>query len=282
MIFMVFLIQTVLSAPSKEPPAPPQHVHLNNSLLTWTPPPGETGLTYTVQRSFFSDEWTDVPTCVNTSSTSCNVPLVAAKSEDDCVRLEVEADRLGLTSEMAQACSLHSDFCTPEVSVSARPGSLTVHLSRNHKLVDDYEAHLKHRVYFGKEGETLQSYKDSASTITLPKLQEGQRYCVQVEFILHNKPVGPPTCPQCKLIPHTDAGVNPGVIVGVVLVLSVLIITSAYVLICQIGRIKSWLRPPYEIPDDFFLQRPLTAPTPSPTDEHFDVISSITPEEQRG
>lgn len=282
---MVLLIQTVVSAssaPSKEPPAPPQHVHVNNSLLTWTPPPGETGLTYTVNSSFFSSVQSNVPTCVHTSSTSCNVPSVAAESEDNCVRLEVQAERQGLTSEPAKACSLHSDFCTPKVRLSARPGSLTVHLSRNHNLAEEHEDHLEHRIYYGKEGETLQLYEDSPSTHTLPKLQEGQRYCIQVEFILHDKPVGLPTCPQCELIPHTDAGMNPGVIVGGVLILTVLIVASAYVLICQAGRIKRWLRPPYEIPDDFFLYRSLAVPTSSPTEEHFDVISCFTPEEQRG
>lgn len=278
---MVLLVQTVLSAPSEEPPAPPQHVHVNNSLLTWTPPPEETGLTYTVQSSFFSMPWRDVITCVHTSSTSCNVPVKAAKSEDDCARLEVQAERQGLTSESAVACSLLNDFCTPEVSLSVRSDSLTIHLSRNHDLAVEHAAHLKHRVYYSKEGETLQFYEDSASTLTLRKLQEGQRYCIQVEFILHDKLVGPPTCPQCELIPHTGAEGNPGVIVGMVLVLTVLIIASAYVFICQAGRIKRWLRPPYAIPEDFLLQRPLTIPTSSPTDERYDVISHVTLEEQR-
>lgn len=197
------------------------------------------------------------------------------------MRLEVRAERQGLSSEPTEACSLNSDFCTPEVSLSARPGSLTVRLSRNHNLAEQHEDNLNHRIYYSKEGETLQLQEVSHSTHTLRNLQEGQRYCIQVEFMLYDKPVGLPTCPQCELIPHTEAEVNPGAIVGGVLILTVLIVASAYVLICHIGKIKRWLRPPYEIPNDFFLHRPLTVHTSSPTDEHFDVISCFTPEEQR-
>lgn len=48
------------------------------------------------------------------------------------------------------------DSCTPEVSLSARPGSLTVYVNISPSLVQDHGGHAKHRVYFGKEGESLE------------------------------------------------------------------------------------------------------------------------------
>ncbi|CAJ1078870.1 interferon gamma receptor 2 isoform X2 [Xyrichtys novacula] len=285
MIFMVLLAQTVLSALGEEPPAPPQDVHLQNWLLTWTPPPEETAeLTYTVQSSFHDDAWKgidtwkDIPTCAHRSFTSCNVTLTAAESRHGCAMLRVVAERRGLTSKPALACSLRADSCTPEVSLSARPGSLTVHLSRDHRLVESHADHAGHRVYVGIEGEEVEEL-DSTSSLTLRQLQEGQRYCAQVGFILYNKSLGPPTCPKCELIPNKDAEMNPGVIVGAVLVLFVLIMVTMYVLIYHSGKIKRWLRLPYTIPDDFRMLQPLPIPTCSPTEEHFEEITCVTPVE---
>lgn len=52
--------------------------------------------------------------------------------------------------------ALPGDSCTPEFRLSARPGSLTVHLSGNHSLAVEHADHAKHRVYYGKEGEPLE------------------------------------------------------------------------------------------------------------------------------
>ncbi|XP_034550137.1 interferon gamma receptor 2 isoform X2 [Notolabrus celidotus] len=282
MIFMVLLIQTVLSVWSEEPPDPPTDVHVDNWQLTWTPPSDETGLTYTVQSRDHSEVWSDVSTCAQISSTSCDVTLTAAKGKHDCVRLQVLAERRGLASAPAEACVSHGfNRCTPQVSLSARPGSLTVNLSRNHSLAEDHVDNLQHRVYYNKEGETEQFYHDSRASLPLLRLQEGQRYCAQVEFLILGQPVGPPTCPQCELIPHTDVQVHPGVIVGVVVVMTLLIVGSAYIIICQSGRIKRWLHPPCEIPHHFHRLQSHHDLTPSPTDEHFDVIDCVTPEERR-
>lgn len=54
-------------------------------------------------------------------------------------------------------CSaLPGDSCTPDFSLTAGPGSLTVHLSRNHGLPLEQADHARHRVYYGKEGEPLE------------------------------------------------------------------------------------------------------------------------------
>ncbi|XP_020487634.2 interferon gamma receptor 2 isoform X1 [Labrus bergylta] len=281
MILMLLLLtQAFLSVLSEEPPPPPQHVHVNKWLLTWTPPTAETDLTYTVQSSFHSDEWTDVPICVHTASTSCDVALTAAENEHGCVMLRVQAERRGLKSTPVQACSSQSDSCTPEVSLSGRPGFLTIHLSRNHSLAQNHAAHAAHRVHYSREGDTTQLSEDSYSSFTLPQLEPGQRYCAQVEYILHSRPVGPPSCSLCELVPYsseTGTVVKPVVVVCVFIVLVLVLTGTAYVFICQQRRIKQWLRPPYAIPEDFHCQRHFPVSTYSPTEEHFDAITFVTP-----
>lgn len=132
--------------------------------------------------------WRDVPACIGISSTKCNVTLAEAVDEHGCMRLRVRAKRRGLKSEAVQACSQHGEepepggcvlalshlstlgsliravticralsgnSCTPDVRLSARPGSLTVHLMGNHSLALEHADHAKHRVFFGREGEVL-------------------------------------------------------------------------------------------------------------------------------
>ncbi|KAI3356621.1 hypothetical protein L3Q82_017833, partial [Scortum barcoo] len=136
--------------------APPQDVHLEKWLLTWTPGTDDRKITYTVQSQSFADVWRNVSACVQISFNSCNVTKHKADGKHGCVMLRVQAERLGLTSTPVEACGRHGDSCTPEVSLTARSGTLTVRLSRNHSMALEYGDHAKHRVYYGKEGEPLQ------------------------------------------------------------------------------------------------------------------------------
>ncbi|XP_041662193.1 interferon gamma receptor 2 [Cheilinus undulatus] len=283
MVVMVLAILHFLSASvlTEDPPPSPRQVRVLQKLLTWTPPPTETDLTYSVQSRYHADVWRDVPSCVHISSTSCDVTVTSVESRNGCVRLRVRAERRGLNSPPVEACSLHGDSCTPAVSLTARPTSLTVYLSRNHSLAEEHAAHVEHRVNYTREGDTQQLSRFSPSSVTLPSLEEGQRYCTQVEFMLHGQPVGPPSCPLCETIPHTGVQVSAGVVAIVVIVLILMGIASAYVLLFKGKRIKQWLRPPYKIPDDFHLQRPLPISTYSLPEENCDVISSVIPKEQR-
>ncbi|XP_071341509.1 interferon alpha/beta receptor 1-like [Trachinotus anak] len=292
MLFILLCIQVVVTVPalSEVTPAPPQNIHVEKWLLTWTPATEERDVTYTVQyQSFDTSVWRDIPACVHTSFTSCNVAFSKAESKHGCVTLRVQAERRGLTSTPVQACSRHGDSCTPEVSLTARPGSLTVFLSRNHSLAEEYGDHVTHRVYYGKEGESLEEkYKETLSSVSFLGLEEGQRYCTRVQYVRYNEAVGTRSCPQCEVIPRTKhEPVQTEVIVGVVVVVFlVLTPVIVYILICHRGRVKQWLRPATcDIPD--FLLQPypehhmLSSPN-SPSEERYDVISFITPEEVRG
>ncbi|KAG7239126.1 hypothetical protein INR49_030006 [Caranx melampygus] len=275
----------VVTSPLPPPPPPPQNIHVEKWLLRWTPATEERNITYSVQyRSFDSTEWKNVSACFRMSSTSCNMTSSVPKSEHGCVMLRVRAERHGLKSKPVQACSRQGDTCTPEVSLTARPGSLTVYVSRSHSLVQEYGDHIKNRVYYGKDGESLQEYKEGVSSVPINNLEEGQRYCAKVQYIYFTEKIGLESCTQCEVIPGPSKPVQTEVmVVGVVIVLAVTAVT-AYVLICHRGKIKRWLRPPYEMPEVLIESYPkhrLIISPSSPSEEHYDVISSITAGEIR-
>ncbi|CAN9498049.1 unnamed protein product [Ophioblennius macclurei] len=272
-----------LPALSEAPPSPPQNVHVDQGQLTWSPASGEEDVNFTVlsvslKRPTNKDEWEVVAACNHTSLHFCNITLIKAQAKHGCIKLRVQAQRHGLTSIPVQACSIHGDSCTPRVSLTARPGSLTVHLTEDNSLFYEHAAHASHDIYFGKEGEPLLRLTNSASSWTMDNLEVGQRYCAKVEYVIFNKSVGLSSCVQCELIPKQDSSHSvmvTGVIVGVIFFLVVIPVIS-YVLLCQREQIKRWLQPPYEIPEHI-LEPQLGACVSiySPTDEHCDKASLI-------
>ncbi|XP_062258587.1 interferon gamma receptor 2 isoform X1 [Platichthys flesus] len=285
MLLMLLCIQAVVQVPvvSEATPAPPQNIHVDKWLLTWTTATEERDVTYTVQYlSFDNIVWKDVPACTQTSFHSCNVTITRDESEHGCVMLRVQAERNRLTSEPVQACSRYGDSCSPEVRLVARPGSLTVNLSGNHSMVWGHADHVKHKVYYGKEGESLQQkYEYGTSSVTILKLEEGERYCTKVQYILYNQPVGLESCTQCEVIPvsrHRPKQTDVIVAVVVVIFVAFLISGIVYVLIFRHQRIKHWLQPPCEIPQHFLMPFPghqICSYTNSIREEHCDIISPI-------
>ncbi|XP_019955328.1 interferon gamma receptor 2 isoform X1 [Paralichthys olivaceus] len=285
MLLMLLCIQAVVQVPvvSEATLAPPQNIHVDKWLLTWTPATEERDVIYTVQYHRLGTKvWKDVPVCKQTSFNSCNVTLIRDESEFGCVMLRVRAERHGLTSKSVNACSRNGDSCSPEVSLTARPGSLTVNLSRNNSIALENGDNVEHKVYYGKDGEPLQKYKKGISSVTIKKLEEGQRYCVKVQYVQLDEPVGPESCIQCEVIPVSRQQLTQtNVIVAVVVVVfvSFLITGMAYVLLFRHQRIKQWLQPPCEIPEHFLLEAPPghhpCSYASSVSDEHCDIISFI-------
>ncbi|KAM8855737.1 interferon gamma receptor 2 isoform 2-T2 [Spinachia spinachia] len=285
MLFYVPCVLLAVQVLSDVPPASPQDVHVDNWQLTWRLTPEEGNVTYTVEYS--SDVWKSVQACANISSNSCDVISTNAAGEHQCVILRVRAERRGLTSTPVKACSPHGNLCSPDFRLTAGPDSLTVHLSRNHRLPLELGENLKHCVYYGKEGEPLQ-YADVLSSVTIPDLQKGQRYCAEVQYIYISRPVGAATCSLCEVIPVSRKySKQSNLIFAVVLpvvVLLVLVPVIAYLVIFQRRRIKRWLRPPYRIPDDFFEpfgENYIPISSSSHSEEHCHGISAIYPEEFR-
>ncbi|XP_026151054.1 uncharacterized protein LOC113123328 [Mastacembelus armatus] len=286
MLFMFLCLHIVVQVVSGAKLAPPENIHVEKGLLKWTSASQDRNITYTVQyRSFDNEMWTDVPGCAQTLFHFCNVTVTKAESPHGCVMLRVQAKRGELTSRPVKACSRQGDSCTPEFSVTARPGSLTVHLSRNHSMALEHGDHAKHRVYYGKEGESLQlKHKDGASSVLIHNLEQGQRYCVMVQYIYYNNAIGLGSCIQCIVIPVSE-NVPKDVIVAVGFVIfMVFLLPAAYILIFQHRRIKQWLRPPYQMSDVLiqpFPEHHILWSSSSPNEERYDVISSIITEGSR-
>lgn len=110
------------------------------------------------------------------------------------------------------------------------------------------------------------------SSVTIQGLQVGQRYCVQNQFFLYSRPVGPRSCSYCELIPESsknfcprlccDAGLRflspPGLksnkawiiaVVLLVLIPALLTPTIVYMFMYRCGTFKRWLHSTrYSIP----------------------------------
>ncbi|KAF7656973.1 hypothetical protein LDENG_00033680 [Lucifuga dentata] len=264
---------------------PLQDVHVNGGLLRWTASPQHRNASYSVQYRSSDKKWKDVLSCIRTTLTSCDVTSMAAETEHGCVMLRLRAEQAGLSSQWVEACSKEGDRCSPEVRLAARPGFLTVYLNRNHSLALQHGDHAKHRVYYGKEGQPLRSYEDAASSVSVSELEEGQRYCIKVQYLYYGVPIGAPSCTQCVLIPESSVKTQLaeiGVTVVVVVIMVPVVIAVAYILIFKHKRIKKWLRPPYEMPELVF--RPLPEShrllsMRSPSEECFDMISVVIPQD---
>lgn len=279
-IFICPLIALVLS---DVPPAPPQDIHVDNWILKWTPASTERNVNYIVQYSKFDEnKWLNVTPCAHTSLNSCDVSFTKLEAEYGCVKIRVLTERNGLTSKPVEACSRQGDSCTPDLSLAARPGSLTVHLSRDHILAEKNADHAGYRVCYGKE-QPLQHCEDSTSSLNIHDLDEGQRYCVQVQYTNFNKRVGLPTCMKCEDIPHTRVtSKQMGIIVGVVAFVAVVVLlVLVYLVLFHREKIKRFLQPPAQLPSK--LLHPVHHIPLSPiSDEEYDHISEIVSAEPRG
>ncbi|XP_068507739.1 interferon alpha/beta receptor 1 isoform X6 [Syngnathus scovelli] len=205
MAFLLICFHFVAQVFSETLPALPQDVLFDNWQVTWTSASEESTVSYTVRYSSFdSDLWKDVPTCKQINFTSCKVTSIKAEAEHGCVMLGVQAERRGLTSDLVRACSRQGTPCSPEVRLSARPGFFTVYLSRKNGIALEGD-HIKHRIYFGKEGEHLEIYEDAVSSVSINNLKEGERYCAKVQYTYFDHPVGLSSCTQCEVIPQSMA-----------------------------------------------------------------------------
>ncbi|XP_034041884.1 interferon gamma receptor 2 [Thalassophryne amazonica] len=280
--FILVFLQVVGKALSAVAPEPPQDIFIKNWLLTWTPPTEQEDVTYTVQyRSFNTAKWINVSTCLHTRLTSCDITATKSAADYFCIMLRVQAERQGLTSKAVEACSNQGDSCSPEFSLTARPGALTVHLSRNHSLALEHADHAQHRVYYGKEGQQLKKHIDAASSVTIPEMEEGQRYCVKVQHLLHGRSIGPPSCIQCEIIPASKNNQTVITVVVVVVVVVLLIPSLAFLIIFQQKRFKQCLRPPFEMPES--IREPLphnycVMAAGSPEEERYDRLSFVVQE----
>lgn len=279
MFVLVLCLALTRQVLTREQLPPPQDVHVDQWQLNWTPAAGDRPVQYTVQyNSLGGAGWQDVPGCVRIASNSCDTAAaVRGRGELGCVRLQLWAESGRLRSEPVEACSRHGASCTPDISLTALPGSLTVHLSRSHSLAEEYADNARHAIYFGKEGEPLEHYADSVSSVTVSELQAGQRYCMKVQYVLLSEPVGLPSCPRCERIPQQKPA-QTGVIVAVVVVvlLTATAVLILYVLIFHYKtlklKIQRWFQP-YKIP---IMELKPSVPPFEPPEESYDPITVVS------
>uniref|UniRef100_A0A3Q4I2X6 Fibronectin type-III domain-containing protein n=1 Tax=Neolamprologus brichardi TaxID=32507 RepID=A0A3Q4I2X6_NEOBR len=225
---------------------PPQNVQVEKGQLTWTP--GEPDVTYTVNyRRFNSDEWEALPACIQTHFHSCNISAIGPRvtndlPENSCVTLRVQAERRGLKSEGVNACSRYGDVCTPPLSILTRPGSLTVFLNNDHELAKEHASNAKHRIYFGREGESplqVRTRSDSSRCLCSPDVTA----CVTAETMKGA------LFSQSLTSKHVN---RTPMIVGLlicIVVIAIIILALGYLGFFQTEKIKRCLEPyKYEIP----------------------------------
>lgn len=276
-----FLLQLLRAVLSELPP--PQNVQLDDWTLTWSPSAAERNVTYSVyslQTLKEEERWEAVTSCQNLPSNVCNVGRI--RTADHCVLLRVRAESGDLSSTPVEACSQNGSRCTPGMRLSSRPGSLTIHLSGDHDLAQEFAANVNHQIYLGKEGEELQHY-DASSSLTVHDLDEGQRYCVQVHYVVFGRIAGPSSCVQCLEVLQAVSW-KPVYLLLVFLLLLLLVVVPvvSYLLIFHYKKIKTFLEPPLAIPQSFreslHHQHPLTY---QPEDEPFHQLSLARLTEER-
>ncbi|KAK5610706.1 hypothetical protein CRENBAI_001043 [Crenichthys baileyi] len=278
-IWVLFCLGSTTAAVSRKAVPPPHDVVINQSQLSWNST--AKNVTFTVEYRSFSSDWTPIQACSNTPLTSCDFGLGRAEAEYGCVQVRVAARRNGETSESVEACSREGDPCTPNVTLTAAPGSLTVNLKRDHDLDKEHASNLKHRIYLGKKGGNLELYKDSISSEFIDGLEVGQQYCVTVAFVLHWEPLGPASCVQCETIPGFSGSKQTQIIVVSVVISGIfLLVGITYIHLFKSRKIKQLLQPPCTIPS--FFQEPLSDRNRpflavSPTEEPYEVVCGLTP-----
>ncbi|KAF6718630.1 Interferon alpha/beta receptor 1 [Oryzias melastigma] len=266
---------------------PPQNVTVYGSQLTWAPGSGDGEVLYTVEyQRHASKSWQQVLACTLTPHTSCDFSSAKAEAEHGCVALHVRAHEHGVSSAAVPACSSQGGPCSPEVTLTAAPGAIMVNLNKKHNLHDEYADSACYRISFGKEGEKLNVTVDTLSSETFSNLEEGQRYCAAVEFMLYGKPIGVPSCVRCELIPSQSTTKKTVIITSVVVGVIVLVIVPVifYLLTFQRTKIKKLLKP-YEIVNllpDLPAQSEHRDLLPPPCEEPCDVISSMVPADSSG
>ncbi|PWA26240.1 hypothetical protein CCH79_00013721 [Gambusia affinis] len=259
----------------------PIDVVIDHSRVNWNSTASD--VTFTVEFHDFESDWTPIETCRETRFTSCDLTL---EESDSCIRHRVTARRNGVKSEPVEACSRDGHACSPNFTLTAAPESLRVNLKRNHNLHYEHADILKYRIYFWKKGEQLKNHRVTLSTELIGGLEVGETYCVMVQFALHWKPYGPSSCMQCETIPSSSGSIQTQIIVICFVVLStVLLVVFAYVRLFKFKKIKEILQPPYTIPPTFKEELPghnYPFVAVGLSEEHYDVVSDLTPNQPRG
>lgn len=252
MILVLVLSQIVASVIVASPLQAPSSVKLEDTLLLWSS--SEENVTHTpLFKRFGESGWSVMTECERTTASSCNISALIGDTLHCCFSLSVRSQRGTSQSRATEACGTKEDRCTPTVDLAPVPGSapgsgsLTVRLTRDHCLYDEYADHAQHLIqYWPQDWPNHVTELKSHTSQKLKNLDPGQTYCVQVRFYRHG-PEGVPRCPVCVLIPRAPFKHAAVVIaVGISVVALLLGFAFVYVIIFHKKTVKNWFRPePY-------------------------------------
>ncbi|XP_062313428.1 interferon gamma receptor 2 isoform X2 [Osmerus eperlanus] len=259
--------------------APPQDVHVD-SALRWRR--GNEHLHHVKYTAMYLiEEWQEVPGCVQTELTFCNISSVLKLS--DCVMLRVYALDGWRKSAAVQAYS-YDNPCSPVFTLSPRPGSLTVYM-RNNSLFYKYADNAGYLISYSRDGHAPQETV-TLSSLIIEDLDVEERYCVEVQYTLYLQPYGYPSQPQCVVIPTSEKdrrNMVVGLSVPFVFLSAGVILWIAFVVVKNYEKMKRCLQPPVRMPPHLkeFLKRPCSLPpqTVSHREDCFDHISIISPQD---
>lgn len=286
MILVLVLLTIVASMPVASPPQAPSSVKLEGGLLRWSS--SEENVTHTpLFKRFGESGWSVVTACERTTASSCDVSAwIRAQIRDQhyCFSLSVRTQRGTSQTGATEACRTEDDHCTPTVELAPVPGSapgsgaLTVRLTRDHYLYDEYADHAMHLVrYWPQDRPDHVTERKCHTSLKLLDLDPGLTYCVQVRFYRY-RPEGVPRCPVCVLIPWAPYK-HAAVVTAVVISVAALLLGSAFVYVINFHKktLKNFFRPePY--PDCLTLPQDATVFTV--TEEERALITGLTPMDQ--
>lgn len=269
MVFLIYLCHILIIASSDVPPKPPQNVEVDYDQVKWTSA-DQDDTTYSVQYQLFDEYvWRNVSSCEQISGSFCNVTSARLDALHGCLDFQVYAQRKGVKSEAVEACS-RRDVCAPRVRLSSRPGSLGVHLGRDHELAEAYQDHMEYKLCYHKPGQSVEFCRESLGSDVVTELDEGETYCVNVQFLHFSRAVGVPSCSQCEDIPLSGSRLSSSWIIAVVI--SVVMVGSivVYVIFFYRIQVKAWFR--LEQTPDSLTVALHDISLSTPTEEHFDSL----------
>lgn len=58
-------------------------------------------------------------------------------------------------------------------------------------------------MYTHTQSSLQRNYQDGASSVSIHDLEQGQRYCIKVQYLLYTDITGTASCIQCEVIPES-------------------------------------------------------------------------------
>lgn len=242
---------------------PPQDLKIVKSQLLWKPPEVDGDMLYSLQYTPVSnaeDEWYNVSSHISKNVFNITDAFYAAL-------FRVRAEKGNHISEWAisnRVSCINVNSCAPVVNISAKPGIVSLTLAHmDQSLEKEHGDHLEFNILswnVNNRKNPEESVVTNSKDYLFDKLESGQNYCFQVEYLLYHKPYGKASEKRCIFIPETPEAIKTRVkLYSALMALFVLTVCGfcLFVFFKHKRKFKEWFRPcKLELPDhyiEFFL-----------------------------